>query len=94
MVIFGPRPRANLFGKMSIYSNFCASCFYSVERRFFVLENRKRHFPGLNCLKKKKMEKWPLFDQNHGLNPLENINVKYSTFQTSCFLSVEKLFSF
>ena len=28
-------------------------CFYSLKKRFFVLEYRKRHFPGLYCLKKK-----------------------------------------
>ena len=27
--------------------------FYSLERRFFVLEYHKTHFPGLYCLKKK-----------------------------------------
>ena len=29
------------------------SCFYSLERPFFVLEYHKRHLPGLYCLKKK-----------------------------------------
>ena len=29
------------------------------------------HFPGLYCLKNKKMEKWPILDQNHRLTPLE-----------------------
>ena len=37
--------------KSSVFLTFC---FYSVERRFFVLEYRKRHFPGLNCLKRKR----------------------------------------
>ena len=27
--------------------------FYSGQRRFFALEYRKRHYPGLNCLRKK-----------------------------------------
>ena len=34
-------------------STFSTSCFYSLKRRFFVLEYRKRHFLGLYCLKKK-----------------------------------------
>ena len=38
--------------------------------RFFVLEYQKTHFPGLYSLKK-KLEKWPIFGQNHGLTPLE-----------------------
>ena len=54
----------------SQFFNFWTCCFYSLERRFFVLEYRKTHFPGLYCLKK-TMGKWPMFDQNHGLTPLE-----------------------
>ena len=49
---------------------FLTSCFYSLKRRFFVLEYQKGHFAGLFCLKK-KFEKWPFLDQNHGLTPLE-----------------------
>ena len=45
--------------------------FFSLERRFIVLEYHKRHFPGLNCLKKKKLKKWPFLYQNHGLTPYE-----------------------
>ena len=44
--------------------------FYSLERRFFLLEYHKTHFPCLYCLKN-KVEKWPILDQNHGLTPLE-----------------------
>ena len=29
------------------------------------------HFPGLYSLKKKKIQKWPILHQNHGLTPLE-----------------------
>ena len=35
------------------FFDFWTSCFYSLERRFLVLEYHKRHFPGLYCLKKK-----------------------------------------
>ena len=58
------------------YLNFF---FYRLERRFFVLEYCKTHFPGLYSLKKKKMEIWQFFDQNHGLTPLEK-NLNFSTF--------------
>ena len=50
--IFGPKPWVNAFGKMSIFRLFELLVFYSVERRFFVLESRKGHFPGLYCPKK------------------------------------------
>ena len=47
MAIFGPKPLVNPFGKMSIFRLFELLFFYSLERRFFALEYRKRHFPGL-----------------------------------------------
>ena len=70
MAIFGPKPWVNPFEKMSIFRLFELNFFYSLERRFLVLEYQKRHFPDLYCLKK-KLEKWPCLDQNHGLTPLE-----------------------
>ena len=71
-------------------STFWRSCFYSLERRFSFPEYRKRHFPGLYCLKKKKLEKWPFLDQNYGLTPLKKCN--FSTFHSSCFYSLERRF--
>ena len=53
MAIFGPKPWVNPVGKMSIFRHFGVPCFYSLERRFIVLEYHKRLFPGLYCLKKK-----------------------------------------
>ena len=49
---FGPKPWVNVFGKMSIFRLFELFVFYRLERCVFVLEYRKRHFPGLCCLKK------------------------------------------
>ena len=50
MAIFGQKQWVNPFEKMSIF-DFRASCFYRLERRFFALEYRKRHFLSLHCLK-------------------------------------------
>ena len=36
----------------SKFSTFSPSSFYTLERRFFVLEYRKTHFPSLYYLKK------------------------------------------
>ena len=40
--------------------------------------------------KKRKLEKWPFLDQNHGLTPLEKC--QFWTFWTSCFYSLERRF--
>ena len=53
MAIFGPKPRVNQYGKMLIFLTFWTSSFYSLEKRLFVLEYHKTHFPDLCCLKKK-----------------------------------------
>ena len=52
MAIFGPKPRVNIWKKVN-FSTFSTSCFYSIEKRFFVLEYNNRNFPGLYCLKRK-----------------------------------------
>ena len=56
MVIFQPKPWVNPFGKMSIFRLFFNFFFYSLEGRFFFLEYREGHFPGLYCLKKKSLK--------------------------------------
>ena len=71
MAIFEPKPWVHPCGKILILSTFSTSGFYSLERRFFAIEYRKRHFPGLYCLKKKKLENWPFLNQNHGFTPVE-----------------------
>ena len=52
------------------FTTFSISCFYSLKRRFFVPEYRKRHFPGLYSLNQ-KVGKMAILDQKHGLTPLE-----------------------
>ena len=74
------------------FSTFCSSFFYSVERRFFVLEYRKGHFPMLYCGKKKKLEKGPFLDQNHGLIRLEKCH--FFNFLNLSFLEPKKVFFF
>ena len=44
--------------------------FYSLERCFLVLEYRKTHFPGLQCLKK-QLGKMAIFGPKAWVNPLE-----------------------
>ena len=54
-----------------IFSSFKISCFYTIEKRFSVLEYHKRYFSGVYSLNKKKLEKWPFLDQKHGLTPFK-----------------------
>ena len=69
MAIFGPKPCVNPFGKMSIFQFFELYVFIAQKDVFFVLDDQKRHFPCLFCLKK-KFEKWPFLDRNHVLTSL------------------------
>ena len=74
MAIFGRKPWVNAFGKMSIFRLFDFLVFYSLERRFFISEYRKRHFSGLYSLNK-KLQKCLFLHQNHGLSPLEKCQI-------------------
>ena len=74
MAIFGPKPWVNPFAKMSIFRLFESSCFYSVERRFFVLEYRKTHFLGLYCLKR-KVGKMAIFGPKPWVNPFGKMSI-------------------
>ena len=58
--------------------------------RFFVLEYRKRYFPGLYCLKK-KVGKMAIFGPKPLVNPFGKMSIS-STFLTSSFYSLERSF--
>ena len=71
MSIFGPKPWVNPFGKMTIFRPF-EFLLIIAKKGVFVLEYRKRHFPGFYCLKK-KLEKWPVFGPKPWVNPLRKM---------------------
>ena len=71
---------------------FWTFCFCSLERRFYVVEYRKRHFLGLYFLKK-NLEKWEFLDQNHGLTPLEKCQIFYFL-NFLFFIAYKGVFSF
>ena len=54
--------------KMTIFRLFKLLVFFRVERRFFVLEYRERHFPGLNYLKR-KVQEMAIFRPKPWVNP-------------------------
>ena len=74
------------------FSTFSTSCFYSLQRCFFVLEYRKRHFPGLQCLKK-VIGKMALFWTKTVSYPLWKY-VNFSTFELPVFIGSKGIFSF
>ena len=81
-----------LLWKNPSFWNSLTCCFYSLEKRFFILEYRETHYAVLFCLKK-RLQELPTFDKNHGLNPLE----KYHFFEFFYFfflLSTKAFFSF
>ena len=89
MAIFGPKRWVNLFGKMSIYT-FWTFCLYSLESRFFVLEYRRRHFPGLFCIKK-KVRKMAIFIPKPWVNPFGKTSI-FFVFLNFFFLKPRKAF--
>ena len=74
IAIFGQKPWVHPFGKMSIFRPFLTFYFYSVERRFFVLEYRKRHFPYLYCLKKTSWKNGHFWTKSMGEPLWKNVN--------------------
>ena len=74
--------KSQFFGFLNLF-------FYSLKGFIFVLEYRKRHFPGLYCLKK-KLEIWSFLDDNHGLSPLEKC--QFFDFLNFLFLQPRKAF--
>ena len=70
---------------MSIVPLFDLLVFIA-QKGIFVLEYRKRRFPGPFCLKK-ELEKWPFWYQNHGLTSLEKS--QFFVFLNFFFYSLE-----
>ena len=80
MAIFGPKHGLTPVEKCQ-FLDFLNFCFYSLEKRIFVVEYRRAHFPGFDCLKK-KVGIMAIFGPNHWLNPLE----KFEFFEFLNFL--------
>ena len=74
------------------FFNFLNLFFYSLERRFSVVEYRTGHFPMLYC-RKKKDGKMAIFRPKPWINPFEKMSI-FLTFCTSFFYSVERRFFF
>ena len=66
-------------------STFLSSVFFSLERRWFVLEYGKRHFPGLYCLKK-KVGKMAIFGPKQWVNPFGKMSI-FPLFELLLFIA-------
>ena len=67
---FWPNLWANPFGKMLVFLLFEAVVFIAYTG-VFSFKNMVKHIFLAYIAWKKKLKKWPIFNQNHGLTPLE-----------------------
>ena len=74
MVIFGPKPWVNPFGKMSSFGLFERLVFIAQKRSFFALEYLKKHSADLLCLKK-KVGKIAIFRPKPWVNPFGKMSI-------------------
>ena len=91
MAIFETKQWVNPFGKMTFFRLF-ELFFYSLERRFFFLEYRKRYFPDLYCQQKKKLEKMAMFGPKPWVNPLGKMSI-FRLFELLAFIAYKGVFS-
>ena len=85
MTIFGLKPCANPFGKMSIFQLFELLFFLNLERRLLVPEYLKRHFPDYICLKK-TVGKMAIFGPKPWVNPFGKMSI-FRLFQLLVFIA-------
>ena len=72
------------------FTSIWTSCFFSLERRFFVLKYGKRHFPGLYCLKK-KVGKMAIFGPKPWVNPFWKMSI-FRLFELLVFIALKVVF--
>ena len=74
------------------FFDFLKFLFLQPKRRFFVLQYRKRHSPGLYCLKK-KVGKMAIFGPKRWFNPFEKMS-HFRLFERRVFIAQKGFFSF
>ena len=72
MVIFGPKQWVNPLGKMSIF-RILELLVFIAQKNAFLFQIIVKVIFLTNIALKKRLEKWPYQDQNHGLTPLEKL---------------------
>ena len=89
MANFWPKPWTNPLWKNNNFSTFSTSCFDGLTS-VFSFYNIVKHIFQVYIALKQNMEKWPIFDQNHGLTPLEKR--QFLDFLNFFFLGPKKAF--
>ena len=89
MANFVPKLWVNPFGKMSVFRLF-ELFFYRLQRRFFDVEYRKRHFPSRYCVKK-KVGKGAIFRPKPWVNPFWKISI-FRLFEVLFFIAWKGFF--
>ena len=89
IAISGPKPWVNPFGKMSIFRLFELLVFIA-QKGVFSFQNIVNDIFQAYIALKKKLEKWPFLDQNHGLTPFEKC--QFLDFLNFLFLQPRKKF--
>ena len=87
MAILGPKPWVNPFGKMSIF-RLLEPLVFIAKKGVFLFQNIVKVIFLNNIAFKKRLEKWPYLDQNHGLTPLQKCH--FFDFWNLLFLSPRK----
>ena len=89
MAIFGSKPWVTPFRKMSLFRLFELLVFIA-QKGIFSFQNIVRDVFLVYVAKKKKFEKWPFLDQNHGITTLEKCD--FFDFLIFFFLQPRKTF--
>ena len=89
MAILGPKPWVNPFGKMSIFRILEILVFIAYKGAFSLWIIVKVIFLT-NIALKKRLEKWPYWDLNHGLTPLKKC--QFFDFQNFRFYCLDRRF--
>ena len=87
-----PTPWTNPSGKISIFRPFHLRVFIA-QKGVFSFKNIVKDIFLPFIIFKKKMEKQPIFDQNHGLTPFRKISI-FGLFQLRVFIAQKGVFSF
>ena len=87
--IFDRNHRLTLLEKSQFF-NFFGFLILESKKTFFSFQNIIKHFLLADFANNKKMENFQIFDQNHGVTPLEKC--QFLDFLTFCFLQYKKAF--